>query len=86
VLFQSGDNERNQTTCGQESLKTDIHNPGGTWVDKEAVSDKGLVTSRKPDDIPAFNREMAAHLVSRRREIKREPSPTSVRLLSGFLL
>jgi protease I len=42
------------------SLKTDITNAGGTWVDQEVVVDKTLVTSRKPDDIPAFNREMIA--------------------------
>ena len=40
------------------SLKTDIRNAGGTWTDKEVVVDHGLVTSRKPADIPAFNREM----------------------------
>jgi len=40
------------------SLKTDIRNAGGTWTDEEVVVDKGLVTSRKPADIPAFNREM----------------------------
>jgi PfpI family intracellular protease len=38
------------------SLKTDLKNAGADWVDEEAVVDKGLVTSRKPDDIPAFNR------------------------------
>jgi protease I len=36
------------------SLKTDIGNAGGNWVDEEVVVDKGLVTSRKPDDLPAF--------------------------------
>ena len=36
------------------SLKTDIRNAGGNWVDEEVVVDKGLVTSRKPDDLPAF--------------------------------
>ena len=40
------------------SLKTDIRNAGGTWTDDEVVVDKGLVTSRKPADIPAFNRAM----------------------------
>ena len=39
------------------SLKTDLENAGADWVDQEAVVDKGLVTSRSPDDIPAFNRE-----------------------------
>jgi protease I len=42
------------------SLKTDITNAGGEWVDEEVVVDENLVTSRKPDDLPAFNREMIA--------------------------
>jgi protease I len=40
------------------SLKTDIRNAGADWVDQEVVVDENLVTSRKPDDIPAFNREI----------------------------
>ena len=40
------------------SLQTDIRNAGGNWVDEKVVVDEGLVTSRKPDDIPAFNRKM----------------------------
>jgi protease I len=40
------------------SLKTDLSNAGAKWVDQEVVTDNGLVTSRKPDDIPAFNRKM----------------------------
>ena len=40
------------------SLKTDLTNAGATWVDEEVVEDRGLVTSRKPADIPAFNRRM----------------------------
>jgi protease I len=40
------------------TLQTDIRNAGGTWVDQEVVVDQGLVTSRKPDDIPAFNAKM----------------------------
>ena len=50
------------------SLKTDIANAGGHWVDEEVVVDDNLVTSRKPDDIPAFNREvlkMFAHAHAR---------------------
>jgi protease I len=42
------------------SLRTDIKNAGGHWVDQEVVVDDNLVTSRKPEDIPAFNREMIA--------------------------
>jgi protease I len=40
------------------SLRTDLHNAGANWVDQEVVVDHGLVTSRKPDDLPAFNRKM----------------------------
>ena len=36
------------------SLQTDIRNAGGTWVDEEVVTDQGFVTSRNPDDLPAF--------------------------------
>jgi protease I len=40
------------------SIKTDLKNAGVDWVDEEVVVDNGLVTSRKPDDLPAFNRKM----------------------------
>jgi len=40
------------------SLQTDLKNAGAEWVDQEVVVDQGLVTSRKPDDLPAFNRKM----------------------------
>jgi protease I len=40
------------------SVKTDLRNAGAQWLDREVVADHGLVTSRKPDDIPAFNRKM----------------------------
>jgi protease I len=40
------------------SLKTDLVNAGADWVDREVVVDRGIVTSRKPDDIPAFNAKM----------------------------
>jgi deglycase len=40
------------------TLQTDIRNAGGNWVDQQVVVDSGLVTSRKPDDIPAFNKKM----------------------------
>ena len=41
-----------------ESIQTDLKNAGANWVDQEVVSDQGIVTSRKPADIPAFNRKM----------------------------
>jgi len=40
------------------SVKTDLVNAGAIWVDQEVVVDRGIVSSRKPDDIPAFNRKM----------------------------
>jgi protease I len=45
---------RGRTLTSWPSLKTDIRNAGGTWVDEEVHVDNGLVTSRKPDDLPAF--------------------------------
>jgi protease I len=49
---------KGRTMTSWPSLKTDIMNAGGHWVDKEVVVDKGLITSRNPDDIPAFNQAM----------------------------
>jgi protease I len=49
---------RGRTVTSWPSLKTDIRNAGGTWVDEEVHTDQGLVTSRKPDDLPAFCRKL----------------------------
>ena len=46
---------RDRTVTSWPSLGTDIRNAGGNWVDREVVVEDGLVTSRKPDDLPAFN-------------------------------
>jgi protease I len=46
---------RDRTLTSWPSLETDIRNAGGNWVDEEVHVDAGLVTSRKPDDLPAFN-------------------------------
>jgi deglycase len=50
------------------AIKTDVRNAGGNWVDQEVVVDNGLVTSRKPDDIPAFNRKMIEEFCEGRHE------------------
>lgn len=50
---------KGRTLTSWPSLKTDIQNAGGVWVDREVVVDGNLVTSRNPKDIPAFNRELA---------------------------
>lgn len=51
---------RGRTLTSWPSLQTDIRNAGGTWVDKEVQVDHGLVTSRNPDDLPAFCRAIVA--------------------------
>src|SRR5947207_7752760 len=49
---------RGRTLTSFPSLQTDIRNAGGNWVDEQVHVDNGLVTSRKPDDIPAFNKKL----------------------------
>lgn len=49
---------RGRKLTSYPSIKTDLINAGAEWVDAEVVVDQGLVTSRKPDDLPAFNRKM----------------------------
>ncbi len=49
---------RERTITSWPSLKTDLRNAGANWVDEEVVVDHGLVTSRKPDDLPAFCQKM----------------------------
>lgn len=54
----NADVAKGHTLTSWPSIKLDLINAGANWVDKEVVKDKKLVTSRKPDDIPAFNEEM----------------------------
>ena len=57
-LLVEADVVRGRTLTSYPSLKTDVTNAGGHWVDKEAVVDDGLVTSRSPQDLPAFGAKM----------------------------
>jgi protease I len=57
ILVEAG-LARGRKLTSYPTLQTDIRNAGGEWVDQEVVVDNGLVTSRKPDDIPAFNKKM----------------------------
>jgi len=57
---------RGRRVTSWPSLKTDLRNAGANWVDEECVVDNGLVTSRKPDDIPAFNKKMIEEFVEGR--------------------
>jgi protease I len=54
-MLVEADVVRGRTVTSWPSLRTDIRNAGGSWVDEEVHVDQGMVTSRKPDDIPAFN-------------------------------
>jgi protease I len=59
---------RSRTLTSFPSLQTDIRNAGGNWVDEEVHVDNGLVTSRKPDDIPAFNTKVIEEFAEGRHE------------------
>jgi protease I len=67
ILVESGI-VKGRTVTSWPSLKTDIRNAGGTWVDEEVHVDQGLVTSRKPDDIPAFNAKVIEEVAEGRHE------------------
>lgn len=59
---------RGRTLTSWPAIKTDVKNAGGKWVNEEVVVDNGLVTSRKPDDIPAFNEKMIEEFCEGRHE------------------
>jgi protease I len=57
-LLVEADVARGRNVTSWPSLQTDLRNAGASWSDSQVVTDHGLVTSRKPDDIPAFNKKM----------------------------
>ena len=57
-LLIEADVVRGRTLTSYASVKRDLQNAGANWVDREVVVDNGLVTSRQPSDIPAFNAKM----------------------------
>jgi len=61
------DQARGHEMTSWPSLKTDLRNAGANWVDREVVADRNLITSRKPDDLPAFNRKLIELLAQRGR-------------------
>jgi protease I len=63
---------RGRTLTSWPSLQTDIRNAGGTWVDEEVCVDGGLVTSRKPDDLPAFCSKLVEEIAEGRHERQTE--------------
>jgi protease I len=69
-MLVEADIAQDHTLTSWPSLRTDIRNAGGNWVDQEVVQDGQITTSRKPDDLPAFIREMLKSFVdnSQRRD------------------
>jgi protease I len=76
VLVEAGV-VRDRKLTSWPTLQTDIRNAGGNWVDEEVVVDSGLVTSRKPDDIPAFNEKMVEEFCEGRHSEQREKTQAS---------
>ena len=60
---------RGRTLTSWPAIRTDVKNAGGKWVNEEVVVDNGLVTSRKPDDIPAFNKKVIEEFCEGRHEV-----------------
>jgi protease I len=60
------------------SLQTDLRNAGANWVDEEVVVDQGLVSSRKPDDLPAFNAKIVEEFAEGRHEKSAEKAQDAV--------
>jgi len=63
---------KGRTLTSWPTLQTDLRNAGATWIDQEVVTDNGLVTSRKPDDIPAFNKKMIEEFAEGQHHGRRE--------------
>lgn len=61
-LLVEADVVRGRRVTSYPSLRKDLENAGAVWQDREVVTDQGLVTSRNPDDIPAFNRKMVEEI------------------------
>lgn len=68
---------RGRTMTSWPALKVDLKNAGANWIDEEVVVDNGLVSSRKPDDIPAFNKKMIEEFAEGQHEAKQEPAEAS---------
>jgi protease I len=77
VLVEAGV-VRGRNLTSWPTLQTDIRNAGGDWADREVIVDSGLVTSRKPDDIPAFNKKMIEEFCEGKHEKQREATAAAL--------
>ena len=68
---------RGRTLTSWPSLRTDLRNAGATWVDEEVHVDQGLVTSRNPDDLPAFNAKLVEEIAEGKHEGQRQHASAS---------
>jgi deglycase len=71
---------RGRTMTSWPALKVDLKNAGANWIDEEVVVDNGLVSSRQPDDIPAFNKKMIEEFAEGKHEGMREAAEESAPL------
>jgi protease I len=76
-MLVEADVVRGRKLTSWPSLKTDIRNAGGNWVDEEVVTDNGVVTSRKPDDLPAFCSKLVEEIAEGRHA--RQPTTAAAR-------
>lgn len=67
-MLVEADVARGRTVTSWPSLKTDLRNAGAEWVDEQVVVDNGLVTSRKPDDLPAFCEKVVEEIAEGKHE------------------
>jgi protease I len=70
-LLVEADVARGRTVTSYPSIRTDLKNAGAEWVDREVVVDQGLVTSRRPDDLPAFNAKIIEEFAEGRHEAQK---------------
>jgi protease I len=71
-MLVEADVVKGRTLTSYPTLQTDIRNAGGNWVDEEVVTDQGLVTSRTPDDVPAFCSKIVEEFAEGKHEDQRK--------------
>jgi protease I len=78
-MLVEADVVKGRTITSWPSLRTDVRNAGGKWVDEVVRVEQGIVTSRKPDDIPAFNRKLIEE-IAEGKHTKRMPAAEAERV------